>query len=103
MYLFSIDLSAFLVQKKKNTIFDPIQGALFSEQCGIILVYSGSSRRDLQESYPMSHGISYTHNVTPQERPKFRSKNERQIRYLHGLKPPSYNGTKDLKIFSLAR
>jgi hypothetical protein len=59
------DLSAFLVQKKKNTIFDPIKVALFSEQCGLILVYSGSSRRELQESHPMPHGISYTQNVSP--------------------------------------
>jgi hypothetical protein len=38
-----------LVQKK-NTIFDPIKVALFSEQCGVILVYSGSSRPDLQDT-----------------------------------------------------
>jgi hypothetical protein len=40
-----------LLQKKKNTIFDPIKVPLFSEQCGVILVHSGSSRRDL-------HGIA---------------------------------------------
>jgi hypothetical protein len=64
-YSVCLDLSTFLVQKKKNTIFDPIKVALFSGQCGVILVYSGSSRQDLQEYYPMSYGISYTHNVAP--------------------------------------
>jgi hypothetical protein len=54
-FLFWIDQSAFLVQKKKNTIFGPIKAALFSEQFGVILVCSGSSRPDLHESYPKSH------------------------------------------------
>jgi hypothetical protein len=40
-YSVCLYLSTFLVQKK---IFDPIKVALFSEQCGVILVYSGSSR-----------------------------------------------------------
>jgi hypothetical protein len=30
----------------------------FSGQCGVILVYSGSFRRDLQEPCPLSYGIS---------------------------------------------
>jgi hypothetical protein len=72
---FRLELSTILVQKTKITIFDPIKVPLFSKQCGVILLYSCSSRRDLQESYPMSHGISYTHNVAPmytaQDHPKF--------------------------------
>ncbi len=56
-------LYLFKCKRKKNTIFDPIKVAIFSKQCGLILVYSGSSRRDLQ--YPMPHGTSYTNNVAP--------------------------------------
>ncbi len=69
---FCLELSTNLVQKTKNTIFDPIKVPLFSAQCGVI---SCSSRRDLQESYPMSHGISYNQNVAPmytaQDHPDF--------------------------------
>jgi hypothetical protein len=58
---FYLEKSSSLVQKTKNTIFDPVKVPLFSEQHGVILVYSGSSHRDLQESYPMSLSISYTY------------------------------------------
>jgi hypothetical protein len=40
-----LDLCAFLVLEKKNTIFDPIKVPLLSEKCELILVYSGNSRR----------------------------------------------------------
>ncbi len=88
---FCLEPSTYLVHKTKNTNFEPIRVALFSEQCRMILVYSGSSLVDLQESYAMSRGISYTHNVTPllitQNRPKVGSKNFSQIRNQHVLKP----------------
>jgi hypothetical protein len=51
--------------KNKNYDFDPIKIPLFFEQCELILVYSGSSRRDLQESYPMSHSTLHTDIMTP--------------------------------------
>jgi hypothetical protein len=49
-YSVCLHLSTFLVQKKKNTIFDPKKVTLFSKQCWVFLVYSWSTRLDLQES-----------------------------------------------------
>jgi hypothetical protein len=82
-YSVCLDLSTYLVQKK-NTIFDPLKVSLFSEQCGVILVYSGSSCPDLQESYPMSYGISYTRNVAPCTPPRTvrRSDEKTNVRFV---------------------
>jgi hypothetical protein len=46
-------------------MFDPIKVPFFS----VILVYSGSFRHDLQESYPMFHGTSYTDILAPYKPP----------------------------------
>jgi hypothetical protein len=67
-YSVCLDSSTFLVQKKTRSFFPS----------NVILVYSGSSLRDPQESYPMSFGISCTQNVAP----------DCQIRNHDGLQTP---------------
>ncbi len=62
LYAICLKLSTFLVQKKTRFL-TPYISDTFSGQCEVILVYSGRSRSDIQESYPMSYFISYTHNV----------------------------------------
>jgi hypothetical protein len=53
---FCLELSTNLVQKK-NTIL-PHKSETFSEQCGVVLVYSCRSQRELQEYHYKNHTLS---------------------------------------------
>jgi hypothetical protein len=48
-----------LVQKKKITIFDPIKVALFTEQCGVSLVYILVALVEIYKNYTLCPMVSH--------------------------------------------
>jgi hypothetical protein len=57
---FYLQLSTYLVQKTKYTIFDRIKVPLFPEQCWVILVYSCRALVEIYKIHTLSTMIPHT-------------------------------------------